>query len=273
MAIQLGAYRQQNLFSITFTSNNYNTQDNDVGYTLVAAPGAASTVTFKESANYKIGDKITIYNSNSTDTNTLTLDKDATVTLIPATIAVTANSTKTLTYTATNTWSVTSSYAGEFNPTDYFNLNTDDSDDITQGSTNLFLTTAERTKLTNVPNDTNSSLAAKQNTLKIFKATFNNTSGTPTTFTVTPSSGSAITSGTAQVNTDKTILTISLTHASGTVYGSMCIFDSNGKQYGDQTLANSMTTTNNSIVVTLQNSDLTLAQFNNAWTIYFMTIA
>ena len=33
--------------------------------------------------------------------------------------------------------------------TDLFNKTTDDSDDITQGATNLFLTTAERTKLTN----------------------------------------------------------------------------------------------------------------------------
>ena len=39
------------------------------------------------------------------------------------------------------------------------------SDDITEGSTNLFLSVSDQAKLDNVPTDTNTSLSAKQDTL------------------------------------------------------------------------------------------------------------
>jgi len=39
------------------------------------------------------------------------------------------------------------------------------SDDITEGSVNLFLSAADQAKLDNVPSDTNTSLSGKQETL------------------------------------------------------------------------------------------------------------
>jgi len=125
VGVPVGGTTNQVLSKINDT--NYNTQ-------WVTPSSGSGTVT---SVNGTGANGVSISGGPITTTGSLTIGLGA---ITPTSVASTGTVTGT-NLSGTNT--------GDQNLTPYFNKSVDTSDAITQGTTNLFLTTAERTKLTN----------------------------------------------------------------------------------------------------------------------------
>lgn len=269
MAIQIGAFRQNNLFAITFDgSDEYATTIQDVGYILVCDTATASTINVSDLTGYVDGDNISIYNKGE---GSISVAGATGVTVIPASLTVAQNDFVQLTFTdsTAKTWLMSTSNKDIPDLANYFNITTDDTDDITEGD-NKFVTATDISKLANVPANTNTEIASKQDAFDNYVANFITEGATDADNVILTGLDSAFTSGTGTISGTgaEKVITLSLTHAGGTIYGFPYIYKADGEMLNMQNFSN-LTTADNVITVVYEIGDVTIAS-GSPWIFKFL---